>query len=431
MGLLDWLGKLLGLDDNHRSDEDTQGRAESGGASEEHGATPAIAGTGASDVDGPEDPWVVLKAMPVGVAVARVLDWLEAEPDGPRASALRAWLRTAAQDSSLPADTCVRLSDFFIARGEWEVIEPSLRRMAQRGDALALPALVRLMELARQRGDVSEMSELQAEILAIDIDCPGVRERYMRMRAPVRTAGTGATLLAPDATGVAGGRLELVRELGRGGAGAVFLARDVRLGRSVALKIYHPAQRLDRGARLRTEAQVAAALASLHVIRVYDLFEELGAVAMEFCAGGALRDAMRRSEVPLHIRREWIRAVAHALAVTHDRGWVHRDVKPGNVLLRSDGVAVLTDFGLARKVGTSVEPHEGTPGFVPPEVRTCPRADPRHDVFAFGALARALVGENDPIVGPVVRAALSPDPEARPRDGVALLEALTAAGLKG
>jgi serine/threonine-protein kinase len=363
--------------------------------------------------------------------VLRAIEAADVAPGSPQAAVLMAWLRKAAGDPALTPDACVRLSDFFAARGETEIAAAALARLVERGDASALPAMMRLADFAQQRGDAREVARLYEEILAIDVGHPGVRERLARMRAPARAGAAGATLLSPEAARLAHGRLELLRELGRGGAGAVFLARDARTGREVAVKIYHPAQRADRGARLRAEARIAASLASRHVVRVYDLFEDLGAVAMEHCAAGPLRAAIARGEASPEQRRAWAHGVAHALAVTHDRGWVHRDLKPGNVLLRADGVPVLTDFGLARRVGAIIEPHEGTPGYVAPEVRSRLRADPRIDVYAFGALARDLLGEHDPLLAGLITAALAPDPEARPRDGAALLAALEREGVRG
>ncbi|MEI8256444.1 MAG: serine/threonine-protein kinase, partial [Deltaproteobacteria bacterium] len=316
-------------------------------------------------------------------------------------------------------------ADFFAARNEPEPAARVLLPLCERGDAGAAAALVRLVDYAEERGDLGDACSLLEQILAIDLEYPGARGRLGRMRAPARAGGAGATLISPESARLAGGRLRLVREIGRGGAGAVFLAHDARLERPVALKIYHPAKRGDRGARLRAEAQVASALASRHVVRVLDLFEDLGAVAMEFCEGGSLRTALSRRSATREERREWARGVAHALAVAHDKGWVHRDLKPGNVLLRSDDVPVLTDFGLARRIGTAVEPFEGTSGYVPPEAAVSIAADPRMDVFAFGALLRDVLGD-DPEFAPLIAAASATDPALRPRDGAALLEAFTA-----
>lgn len=382
-------------------------------------------GVGQRQVTAPvTDSVRVLRRAPVHQAVTQAIEILDTRPDAAETRELLDWLRSAVNTPDVSADVRIRLADLFSARGEPDFAASTLRPLVNRRDAQALPALVRLAELAQQRGDTDETARYYEEILAIDLVYPGVRERLAKLRGPVRAGVAGATLLAPEAARLAHGRLELLRELGRGGAGAVFLARDCRAEREVALKIYHPARRADRDARLKAEAQIAASLASRHVVRVYDLFEDLGGLSMEYCPTGALRSAMIRGEGTVRIRRTWIYGVAHALAVAHDRGWVHRDLKPGNVLLRADGAAVLTDFGLARRVGSSIEPYDGTPGYVAPEVRSRLMADPRLDVYAFGALARELLSTKDPQLAELLAPALANDPETRPRDGSALLRIL-------
>lgn len=435
MGLRNWLGRLWGGRENGGSEEGTEAgalassedRASYEEASRsEKGATPF---EGRQSTPRPADPLDVLKGQPVHAAIARVMELLDAAPSATEAATLLRWLRARVSDEAMPSDVRVRLSDFFAARGEADVAAEALRPLVERGDALAPPALMRLAELAQQRGDLAEAVRRYEEVLAIDIDYPGARERLARDRAPVRAGAAGATLLSPEAAQIARGRYALLRELGRGGSGAVFLSLDRRVGREVALKLYHPASSADRGERLRAEARVAAELASRHVVRIYDLFEDLGGLTMEHCAGGSLNAEQARAVSDVRMRRHWLYGVAHALAVTHARGWVHRDLKPGNVLLRADGETVLTDFGLARRIGTPIEPYEGTPGYVPPEVRSRSVADPRVDVYAFGAVARALLGDDDPALGALVRAALSPSPEARPRDGGELVRALERAGI--
>jgi serine/threonine-protein kinase len=419
MGWSDWIGRFFGPASETRAEPPEEPRAEEAQAGTSDAAPPASVA----------DPLAILRGLTTPEAVRRALDAIDAAPTAPQSSALLVWLRRIAGDPAITADAGVRLSDFFAARGEVELASTALGPFLACGDAVMLAAMMRLADLAQQSGDTATVTRLYEEILAIDIGYPGVRERLARRSAPLRTGDAGATLVSPEAAQLARGRLELMRELGRGAAGAVFLARDARLGREVAVKIYHPVQRADRGARLRAEARIAASLASRHVVRVYELLEELGGLTMEYCPGGALRGAIVRGTTPVEVRRAWTRGVAHALAVAHDRGWVHRDLKPGNVLLRADGEPVLTDFGLARRIGAPIEPHEGTPGFVAPEVRTRLEADPRLDVYAFGALARELVGEGDPVLGPILLRALSADPDVRPRDGAALLRALESVGL--
>ncbi|MBL8678454.1 MAG: serine/threonine protein kinase [Myxococcales bacterium] len=374
------------------------------------------------------DATAQLVNMPIAAAIAQAIATLDATQDAAEAAALNEFLRRSADDPRLTADLRIRLSDWLSSRDEPALATKVLVPLVTSGNTAALPALVRLADLAAQRGDAPEQVRLYDEILAIDVGFPGVRERLARLRAPAKAGEAGATLIAPEATRLGAGRFELMSELGRGGAGAVFIARDSKTRRVVALKLYHPGARGDRNARLKTEAQVACANSSRYVVRVFDLIEDLGAITMEHCAAPTLRRMIARGEGGVGQRRAWARGVAHALAVTHNNGWVHRDLKPGNILQRADGSAVLTDFGLAARIGSRVEPAEGTAGYTPPEARTTRVADPRADVFAFGAFARELAADRDPALAALAAQCTAEDPAKRPRDGAALLAALEATG---
>jgi serine/threonine protein kinase len=219
-----------------------------------------------------------------------------------------------------------------------------------------------------------------------------------------------------------------LRELGRGGAGAVFLARDERLGREVAVKLHHGGGggREARRARMRAEAEVAEAVRSARVVRLFEVRPEQGAIVMEHCAGGSIRQAIARGPVGVDEALAWLRDVAVALARMHEAGWVHRDLKPGNVLLRGDGRAVVSDLGLARRVGERAEAMEGTAGFTAPEARAGEVIGPGLDVYSFGAMGVALGLGGSPKVGALLRRCQEPAVADRPADGRALVSALHA-----
>ncbi len=373
------------------------------------------------------DPLAELSGLAVPEAVRRVRVALDGTSLTRTASlSLLRWLREHAAHVDLTATARIDLADFFLARGEPATADGILRNVAAGPIAEAPPAMMRLGDLASQSGDVVGALGWYETVLSLDLEYPGARERHARLRRPVRAGDAGATLLAPDAS-QAMGRFELLRELGRGGAGAVYLARDKRVGREVALKLYHPQARADRNARLRGEAQVAAAVASPCVVRVHDLFEDTGALVMEYASGGALRARVAKGNVTRGEALGWLRDVARALAHTHARRWVHRDLKPGNVLLRADGRAVLTDYGLARYEGQPSSAFEGTAGYVPPEARSASTVTAAVDVYAFGALVRDLVPKADGALAALMADCLAEDPSARPRDGAALVERLRAA----
>jgi predicted Ser/Thr protein kinase len=212
-----------------------------------------------------------------------------------------------------------------------------------------------------------------------------------------------AELMADDRPLEAGhtiGHFTIVRELGRGGMGRVYLADDARLGRSVALKALSPDLTADpeHRERLRREARAAAGLAHPGICTIHALEEfdgELFIVA-EFVDGHTLRDEIERgSRQPADAVARTARELAAALAYAHSRGVTHRDLKPENVMRARDGALKILDFGLAR-VDTAAADLEGrvtqpgtvvgTPAYMAPEQLQGARADARADVFAFGVL---------------------------------------------
>lgn len=201
-----------------------------------------------------------------------------------------------------------------------------------------------------------------------------------------------------------GGRYELVRVVGSGGSGAVHLAHDRVLRRDVALKLLRPGYDEMARQRLRAEARIAASLGHPGIARVLDFGEETldGQVApylvMEYVAGPTLRDVLRDGThlTPARVLR-LLADVGDALAAAHAAGVVHRDVKPGNIVLTPEGRAVLLDFGIARRAdeepltmtGTIV----GTLDYLSPEQASGASATPHSDLFALGMVAyEALTG---------------------------------------
>jgi len=207
-------------------------------------------------------------------------------------------------------------------------------------------------------------------------------------------------VLAPGATV---GPYTIVRELGRGGMGRVYLASDARLGRTVALKALAPHLTRDPSHRdrLRREARAAAALTHPGICTVYAL-EEVGDelyIATEFVDGHTLREEIASGRRPSGDEIvETARELAAALASAHAKGVTHRDLKPENVMRTSDGHVKILDFGLARiDVPTDSSPTVratatlpgvllGTPAYMAPEQLNGQTADARTDVFAFGVL---------------------------------------------
>ncbi len=193
------------------------------------------------------------------------------------------------------------------------------------------------------------------------------------------------------------GKLEVVRELGRGAYGRVYLARDMLLDRPVALKVVPgvPDATEKHRARVLREARAAGRLSSPHVVSLYAVHDtpEGGWIfEMEYVSGGTLSQLLAREgrmEPPRAARLA--RGIAIALAAAHAAGIVHGDVKPGNVLLDGSGEPKLADFGFARVTGELMQSQssgrfEGTPTYMAPEVFLGEGTSRASDVWAFGIL---------------------------------------------
>ncbi len=299
---------------------------------------------------------------------------LRATPD--EARAVEELVRTT-QERRLPEQVLLVLGSALVDRGELEIAARVLT------GATMSSSLVLLGDLAERRGDIPTALSLVERVLLRDLDHPGARERHRRWRSLLgyeiehKAVAPGATVVTrePDAP------FDLLREVGRGGAAAVYEAVDRELGRHVALKVYHQPER-DRS-QLAHEARVAVDLEGPAVVRVFDLDPDHGWIALEWAMHGTLREAIRSRDLGrlLPVER-WALPLAVALARVHSKGWVHHDVKPANVLLARTGHAILTDFGIARRAG---EPSPaGSLGYLSPERMAGRMSDPRDDVYGFG-----------------------------------------------
>ena len=152
-----------------------------------------------------------------------------------------------------------------------------------------------------------------------------------------------------------GGRYRLIELLGSGGMATIYRATDTQLGRDVALKLLRPEYLRDPdfASRFRSEAQAAASLSHPNVVTVYDFGEDPSGpyIVMELVDGEDLATILRRSgALPPRQAARIGAGVAQALAAAHARGLVHRDIKPGNVLIGADGRVKVADFGIARAI---------------------------------------------------------------------------------
>jgi eukaryotic-like serine/threonine-protein kinase len=221
-------------------------------------------------------------------------------------------------------------------------------------------------------------------------------------------------LAAPRfATGASLGPFEIVSYLGGGGMGQVYLARDTRLARAVAIKTIHgEAGDSAAGRRLIREAQHASSLRHPHICAVYEVGESDGLpyIVMEWLEGEPLHERLRRGPLPLREALSFGRQIATAVDHAHGRGIVHRDLKSSNIIVTPDRGAVVLDFGLAKRLPAGEAPRsepsatglfgvEGTLSHLPPEVLLGRTADVRSDVWALGVLLYEMVSGTLPFTG--------------------------------
>ncbi len=235
--------------------------------------------------------------------------------------------------------------------------------------------------------------------------------------------------------------------LGSGGMGVVYRATDLRLDRAVALKVLPLSRATDAqaGERLLDEARAAAALDHPHIGTILDVGTVGGGLesdrmymAMTFYEGETLADRLASGPVPVSDALRIGRQLASALAAAHERGVVHRDVKPSNVLLTSAGDVRLVDFGIAARIGTLL-PHtistRGTRRYMSPERANGAPPDPRADVWSLGLVLRDLLdarpgAATTPLpdaLADLLHRCLDPDPSRRPMHAGAVLAELEAA----
>jgi eukaryotic-like serine/threonine-protein kinase len=207
---------------------------------------------------------------------------------------------------------------------------------------------------------------------------------------------------------VLNGRYEVDSVLGQGGMAKVFRGTDQVLGRTVAIKVLSPqfADDAQFVTRFRREAQSAAALNHPNIVGVFDTGSQgdVHFIVMEYVEGRTLRDVIR-SEGPLHPQRaiEIADAVAKALESAHEAGMVHRDIKPGNIMLTSDGEVKVMDFGIARtSTGdtlTQTAAVLGTASYLSPEQAQGQPVDARSDLYSLGCVLYEMVTGRAPFTG--------------------------------
>lgn len=328
-----------------------------------------------------------------------------------------------------------------------------------------LPVLYRQGLLLERRGDTRNAEIILQRVADFDYAFRDAAERAQRLAARRSTAASGEVPVAsPEGTDGAS-RYVLEEELGRGGMGVVYRATDLRLRRTVAIKILNPHQHTEEAmARFEREARAAAVLSHPGIVHIYDFAKGFGStyISMEFVEGHTLNHLLRTD---LEAVREnllpFMRQIADAVAFAHARGVIHRDLKPANMVVAERRVVKILDFGIARRlddVEADVSGATGTPYYMAPEQILGEPPDQRSDVYSLGVtffqmatsvlpfttgnILRAHIEQTPPdpavlnpaltpAIAAVIMRCLAKEPAARPADGAALHAALAAIPRRG
>jgi TolB-like protein len=249
---------------------------------------------------------------------------------------------------------------------------------------------------------------VEAETLVVTVVDPSIAEQLERDEAtgaaPVKIAGHADELLGEL------GDYELLERIGRGGQGVVFRARQKSLNRIVALKVIglgHWATEAHLK-RFRREAEAAASLEHPGIVPIYEVGESDGSCyfSMRFVEGGQLDEVIKRNPMSVRQAADLISKVARTVHYAHEHGILHRDIKPGNILLDAKGQPLLTDLGLARLVEaestvTRMKEVMGTPSYMAPEQAMGNNAavSSATDVYGLGAVLYQLLAGHPPFAG--------------------------------
>ncbi len=285
--------------------------------------------------------------------------------------------------------------------------------------------ICQLFDEALERAS-GERAAFLAEACGADVELRAAVEKFLTGMAPAEdylsrpALDVAAALLAqqqqPSALGKQISHYQTLSLLGAGGMGRVYLARDTRLQRMVALKMLPTrfTQDAERVRRFQTEAQAASALNHPNILTIYDVGETDGAhfIATEYVEGQTLRQLLQSGPLPFAQVIEIATQLADALSAAHTAGIIHRDIKPENVMRRPDGYVKVLDFGLAKltekqtphsalRIPPSTEPGKvmGTISYMSPEQALGQSLDQRTDIFSLGVVLYELLSGVQPFKG--------------------------------
>ena len=300
--------------------------------------------------------------------------------------------------------------------------------------ACALPAGDRAAFLARECGGDAALQREVESLLAED----GATPHFLSEPALAVAGAQFADATRSNLIGRRIGTYEIQALLGAGGMGEVYRARDIQLGRDVAIKVLPSAflADLDRLARLEREARVLASLNHAHIGAIYGLerVDHSPALVLELVDGEMLAERIARGPIPVDEALQIARQIADALAAAHEHGIIHRDLKPTNIKVTDGDTVKVLDFGLAKAAGPAaassadamsaptLEPHATQPGiilgtaaYMSPEQAAGKPVDKRSDLWAFGAVLLEMLTGRQVFKGDtashVLAAVLKDDPD--------------------
>ncbi len=271
-------------------------------------------------------------------------------------------------------------------------------------------------------------------------------DSFMETPAIAQVAGVMEAATNQLQPGKSFGHYEIIRPIGKGGMGEVYLATDKKLDRQVAVKILNEklSQHEANLHRFTREAKAASSLNHLNILVIYEIGEadETHYIVSEFINGKTLREIGQEKSLPLSEVLDISMQIANALCTAHEAHLVHRDIKPENIMIRPDGLVKVLDFGLAKFVEqknksvlggeeATLKQNErgkgvifGTVNYMSPEQAKGERVDERTDIFSFGTLVYEMIAGRTPFAGSSIPETLSnlitaePQPFARLAEGV-------------